>query len=173
MRAFYKKMTKNTRFFAAKPSQTYHFASIRKSNSPTELNGGGGIRTPVPRCFKISFYMHSRFFKFRLTARQTTGLRFGYFGKISPCRPKKPAQPACFVTPLPNSQAKSDRTGRLIKQPFATGSCQLKVVAGGLARPTGVLGMRLVYPPSGRSRSPPYSLFKIPPFLHNKPPFSH
>jgi hypothetical protein len=23
-------------------------------------NGGGGIRTPVPRCFKTSFYMLSR-----------------------------------------------------------------------------------------------------------------
>ena len=26
--------------------------------------GGGGIRTPVPRCFEASFYMHSRFIIF-------------------------------------------------------------------------------------------------------------
>ncbi len=30
----------------------------------SESNGGGGIRTPVPRCFKTSFYMHSRFIIF-------------------------------------------------------------------------------------------------------------
>jgi len=29
-------------------------------------NGGGGIRTPVPRCFKSSFYMLSRFIAFSL-----------------------------------------------------------------------------------------------------------
>jgi len=47
-------------------------------------NGGGGIRTPVPRCFKISVYMLSRLFDFRLTQRQTTGSELGYFGAFSP-----------------------------------------------------------------------------------------
>ena len=46
--------------------------------------GGGGIRTPVPRCFKTSLYMLSRliFAKggFRLTERQTTGSRLSYSG---------------------------------------------------------------------------------------------
>jgi hypothetical protein len=35
--------------------------------------GGGGIRTPVPRCFKTGVYMLSRFIVFRLIKRQTTG----------------------------------------------------------------------------------------------------
>ena len=47
-------------------------------------NGGGGIRTPVPRCFKTSLYMLSRFIfakgGFRLTERQTTGYRLSYSG---------------------------------------------------------------------------------------------
>jgi hypothetical protein len=35
---------------------------IQESNlGETVMNGGGGIRTPVPRCFKTSFYMLSRF----------------------------------------------------------------------------------------------------------------
>jgi len=49
---------------------------------------------------------------FRLRKRQTTGTQIGYFGKVSPQGPENPSQPARFVTPLPNPQAKSGRTGR-------------------------------------------------------------
>ena len=45
-------------------------------NNELELagcNGGGGIRTPVPRCFKPSVYMFSRLIFFRLNKCQTTG----------------------------------------------------------------------------------------------------
>ena len=38
-----------------------------------KTNGGGGIRTPVPRYFRPGVYMHSRLFKSRIIARQTTG----------------------------------------------------------------------------------------------------
>ena len=43
---------------AAKTNPIYPY---RRGSKP---NGGGGIRTPVPRCFKASFYMHSRFIIF-------------------------------------------------------------------------------------------------------------
>lgn len=36
-------------------------------------NGGGGIRTPVPRCIQTGIYTFSRFIVFRLFKRQTTG----------------------------------------------------------------------------------------------------
>jgi len=52
------------------------------------MTGGGGIRTPVPRCFKTSFYMLSRFTIIRLAKSQTTGLWFDYFGEFLP----KPAR---------------------------------------------------------------------------------
>ena len=106
---------------------------------------------------------------FRLTKSQTTGRWLGYFGKSYRSRPEQPARPACCLTPLPDPQAKSGRTGRQIRQPCATDSCRLKFVAGWLARPTGVLDMQLASPPSGRSRSPPYSLFKCPLLRFNKP----
>jgi len=42
--------------------------------------------------------------------------------------PKKPAEPACCLTPFPGSQAKPERTGYpIIRRPFATDSCQLIV----------------------------------------------
>ena len=94
-------------------------------------NGGGGIRTPVPRCFKASVYMLSRFIVFfTLPNAITTGFRLGYFGKVSPCRPEQPTQPACCLTPLPNPQAKSGRTSRHLRQPCATVNCRLKFIAG-------------------------------------------
>jgi len=49
---------------------------------------------------------------FRLAKRQTTGSQLGYFGEFLPCRPEKPAWPVCCLTPLPNPQTKSGRTGR-------------------------------------------------------------
>ncbi len=67
---------------------------------------------------------------FRLAKRQTTGSWFSYFGVSCRSRPEQPTRPACYLTPLQNPQAKSYRTGCLIKQPFATGSCQLNFVAG-------------------------------------------
>ena len=91
--------------------------------------GGGGIRTPVPRCFKTSFYMRSRFIIFlRLAERHATGSRFSYFGDFLPSRPEQPAQPACYLTPLPNPQARSGRTGCQIRQPGATDSCRLNLL---------------------------------------------
>jgi integrase len=37
-------------------------------------NGGGGIRTPVPRCFRVSIYVRSRSIcEFRFTQRRATG----------------------------------------------------------------------------------------------------
>ena len=47
--------------------------SENKELAPIGGNGGGGIRTPVPRCFEISFYMLSRLIGIRLVKRQTTG----------------------------------------------------------------------------------------------------
>ncbi len=67
---------------------------------------------------------------FRLAKRQTTGSWLSYFGRSYRSRPEQPARPACFVTPLPDPQAKSGRTGRQIRQPCATDSCRLKFVAG-------------------------------------------
>ena len=46
---------------------------------------------------------------------------------ILPCRPEQPARPACYLTPFSGPQAKPERTGHLIRQPFVTGSCQLIV----------------------------------------------
>ena len=56
-------------------ARSYHPNDLGKSFSQTLLgfksphqgskpNGGGGIRTPVPRCFKTSVYMLSRFIVF-------------------------------------------------------------------------------------------------------------
>ena len=43
--------------------------------------GGGGIRTPVPRCFKASVYMLSRYIVFfTLPSAKTTGSWLSYFG---------------------------------------------------------------------------------------------
>jgi hypothetical protein len=41
--------------------------------------------------------------------------------------PNKPAEPACYLTPFSGPQAKPERTGYIIRQPFATDSCQLIV----------------------------------------------
>ena len=96
-----------------------------------QINGGGGIRTPVPRCFKTSVYMLSRLIVFfTLPGAKTTGSWLSYFGKVSLCRPEQPVQPACLVTPLPDPQAKSGRTGCQFRQPCATVCCRLKLVAG-------------------------------------------
>ena len=94
-------------------------------------------------------------FGFRFANRQTTGYQLRYFGEFSPYQPEKLTRQSCILTPLSNSQAKSEKNGLLIKQPYATVCCQLKFSAGLLSRPTGVLGMRLDHPPSGRSHSPP------------------
>ena len=63
------------------PHTPLGFESPYQGSKPS---GGGGIRTPVPRCFKTSLYMLSRliFAKggFRLTERQTTGSRLSYSG---------------------------------------------------------------------------------------------
>ena len=128
------------------------------------MTGGGGIRTPVPRCFKINIYMLSRLIEIRLAERQTTCSQLSYFVRFSPEAARKSrVRPACFVTPLSGPQTKPNRTGRRFRQPCATDSCQVKLGAGFLARPTGVLGMQLIRPSSGRSHSPPYSLFKTAP----------
>jgi len=89
-------------------------------------NGGGGIRTPVPRCFKTGFYMRSRFIIFfRLAERHATGSRFSYFGEFLPSRPEQPVQPACYFNALtqPTGKVKAGRAARLGSQ------AQLIVVA--------------------------------------------
>jgi len=94
-------------------------------------SGGGGIRTPVPRCFKASFYMLSRFIVFSpCQAPERQALNSAISGIILPCRPEQPTRPACCVTPLPDPQAKSGRTGRQIRRPCATVRCRLKFIAG-------------------------------------------
>ena len=60
--------------------------------APIRGNGGGGIRTPVPRCFKINIYMLSRLIGIRLVERQTTGSQLSYFVRVS--RPKRPEKAA-------------------------------------------------------------------------------
>lgn len=99
-------------------------------------------------------------FLFRVVKRQTTGFRLGYFELVSPSRPEKPAQYSPLFDALIRSAGEIWKNGPLIKQPWHTVYCQLKFSTGFLARPTGVLSMRLDHPSSGRSRSPPYSLFQ-------------
>ncbi len=47
-----------------KPNSNPIQSQYKPNSNPIKPNGGGGIRTPVPRCFKTSFYMHSRFIIF-------------------------------------------------------------------------------------------------------------
>ena len=102
-----------------------------KRLAPIERNGGGGIRTPVPRCFRTSFYMLSRLIEIRLIKRQTTGSQLGYFVRFSPKAGRKSrVRPACFVTPLSGPQTKPNRTGCQFRQPCATVSCQVRFIAG-------------------------------------------
>jgi len=75
-------------------------------------NGGGGIRTPVPRCFKTSFYMLSR--SIGNSPCQTPNDRLPTQlarNAISPPRRGQPGWPACCLTPLLSPQAKPSRTG--------------------------------------------------------------
>jgi len=99
--------------------------------APIRGNGGGGIRTPVPRCFKINIYMLSRLIGIRLVERQTTGSQLSYFVRFSPEAARKSrVRPACFVTPLSGPQTKPNRTGRQFRQPCATDSWQVNLSAG-------------------------------------------
>ena len=74
-------------------------------------SGGGGIRTPVPRCFETSIYIHSRFIIFSPCLGQTTGLWFGYFGIVvaEAARKVRFSQPAVLRPCQPRGQ---DLAGR-------------------------------------------------------------
>ena len=54
---------------------------VNNELQPEKRNGGGGIRTPVPRCFEASVYMLSRYIVFfTLPSATTTGSWLSYFG---------------------------------------------------------------------------------------------
>jgi len=63
-------------------------------------NGGGGIRTPVPRRFKTSFYTLSYFFKSRLNKRQATGFHISQVRRFRSTKPNKSVKLSHILTPL-------------------------------------------------------------------------
>ena len=62
---------------------------------------------------------------FRLNRRRTTGFGSRYFAKVSLLGRKHARKPVCYATSGAHSQTQSAGTGRSIRQPFCTGSCQL------------------------------------------------
>ena len=88
--------------------------------------GGGGIRTPVPRCFKTGFYMLSRLIVFspcKTPKRQA--LRSAISERSHLTGPKNRFGQPAILRPYQTRRHKSDRTSCQIRLPFATGSCQI------------------------------------------------
>ena len=93
----------------------------------SQCNGGGGIRTPVPRCFKISIYVRSRSIEVSLRRAPNDRLSTRLFRCISPAsaRTTDEGQPADW---RPCRTRRRNPTGRaaLFTQPWHTGSCHLR-----------------------------------------------
>ena len=91
-----------------------------------DKNGGGGIRTPVPRHFRTSFYMLSRSIKVSLRRPPNDRLPSQLFR--NQIRSYVPNTRKNYPTVRRPCQAhRKNPAGRaaLFTQPFATGSCQL------------------------------------------------
>jgi len=73
--------------------------------------------------------MFSRLIEIRFIDRQTTGYRIGYFGEILPNLPEKIGSASPLIDALTRPAGKTPQDGPLLKQPFATDSCQLKLVS--------------------------------------------
>ena len=93
-----------------------------------KYNGGGGIRTPVPRCFRISIYVRSRSIcEVRLTQRRATGPAIGYSGVSRSVGPDdRRSQPTDW---RPCQTRRRSPTGRaaLFTQPWHSCSCHLEI----------------------------------------------
>ena len=63
-------------------------------------NGGGGIRTPVPRCFKPSVYMHSRSIGISPHRAPSDRLSDRLFRRVSPRRPGRAAKLSLLIGAL-------------------------------------------------------------------------
>ena len=72
--------------------------------------------------------MHSRFIVFRLIKRQATGSRFGYLGIGLIAAARKTDASGLLIDALAGPADKIRQDGLPIRQPFATDSCQLKVL---------------------------------------------
>ena len=73
-------------------------------------NGGGGIRTPVPRCFKTSFYMRSRSIAFSLCQTPNDKLLVQLFRRVlaSPARTTGSASLLCDALAQPTGEVEQD-----------------------------------------------------------------
>ncbi len=73
-------------------------------------NGGGGIRTPVPRCFKISIYMLSRFIAFSLCQTPNDRLLTRLFRRVLtlPARTTGSASLLCDALTRPTGKIGQD-----------------------------------------------------------------
>ncbi len=67
---------------------------------------------------------------FRLAKSQTTGCWLGYFGKVLPKPARTTGSASLLFDALARPTGKIRQDGPPIKQPCATDSCRLKVVAG-------------------------------------------
>jgi hypothetical protein len=66
----------------------------------------------------------------RFVNRQTTGSKLSYFDGFSPKPYRKTGSASLLCDALTKPAGKVGQDGPLIKQPFATVSCQLKFIAG-------------------------------------------
>ena len=81
-----------------------------KPLAPENENGGGGIRTPVPRCFKTSIYMLSRFIAFSLCQTPNDRLLVRLFrkGLTLPARTTGSASLLCDALTQPTGKIGQD-----------------------------------------------------------------
>ncbi len=81
-------------------------------------DGGGGTRTPVPRCFTTSIYVHSRsieaFTSFGAERQAPKSISSEFVLSLGP---EQPSGAACFCDALSRSADKNKKDGLLIKQP--------------------------------------------------------
>ena len=85
--------------------------TLRSPEKRRTKTGGGGIRTPVPRCFKTSIYMFSRFiifFALLSAKRQAHNLAISGLNLASPARTTGSASLLVYALAGPTGKVRQD-----------------------------------------------------------------
>ena len=93
-------------------------------------NGGGGIRTPVPRCFKTGFYMLIRLNFLSPHQPLNDKQKNRLFRRNLALSARTTDLASLLFDALTSVAGKLRQNGPLLNQPFATVSCQLQFIAG-------------------------------------------
>ena len=85
--------------------------TLRSPEKRRTKTGGGGIRTPVPRCFKTSIYMFSRFiifFALLSAERQALNLAISGLNLALPARTTGSASLLVYALAGPTGKVRQD-----------------------------------------------------------------